>query len=174
MRLIFLIGMPGAGKSYWGRIWARAHDFKYADLDNLVEAAAGVAIPYIFQSIGESGFRTLEAAALLDAIAEARERDMIIATGGGTPAFDSNMDTMLRTGYVVYLNARTETLRRQISASETVRPLLQGAGIGNAALEELLQARKPFYERAHLTLAVEELHTGTFAQILEACTDRPS
>ena len=96
MNLIFLVGMPGAGKTHWGRVWSEQHGFDFADLDEHIEAQAGLSIPEIFKGVGEQGFRVLEASVLLDSIAAAKGRDTIIATGGGTPIFDSNMITMLR------------------------------------------------------------------------------
>jgi shikimate kinase len=174
MRLIFLIGMPGAGKSYWGRIWARSAGFDFADLDEHIEAQAGVTIPYIFQSMGEDGFRALEASVLLDTIADARGRDTVVATGGGTPVFDCNMDVMLRSGCVVYLTAEIGTLVRQLEGTELSRPLLYHLDLNEDALAGMLEKRKVFYERAHVTVAVEKIGTDTFAQILEECTNRQS
>jgi shikimate kinase len=166
--------MPGVGKSYWGRIWARSAGFDIADLDDQIEAQAGVTIPYIFQSMGEEGFRALEASVLLDTISAARGRDTIIATGGGTPVFDRNMEYMLRTGCVVYLSAGIDTLLRQLEGTELSRPLLYHLDLNEDTLAAMLEKRRPFYERAHLTIAVETVSTGTFAQILDECTGRQS
>jgi shikimate kinase len=71
MSLVFLIGMPGAGKSYWGRIWAEVSGFEFVDLDERVVARAGTGIPDIFGRIGEQGFRQLESELLQDTIAAA-------------------------------------------------------------------------------------------------------
>ncbi len=172
MRIVFLVGMPGAGKTHWGRLWSKAAGCTFFDLDDEVSSIAGLAIPDIFRSVGETGFRTLEAVALLDTIAAARDSSSIIATGGGTPAFDRNMDVMLRTGCVVYLRAGIETLHRQISGSGVARPLLEVPGADPNILQSLLERRRPHYERAHFTYDVEQLHTDTFAQITEACIKR--
>jgi len=174
MSLIFLVGMPGAGKTHWGRLWSEAHSIAFIDLDEQLTAKAGLAIVDIFKSIGEPGFRKLEAAVLLETIVNARGSDAIIAVGGGTPAFGSNMDSMLRTGCVVYLRAEISTLLRQIKGADIIRPLLQIEGEGRPTLENLLEQRQPFYERATFTHDVEQLRTNTFAQILQECTSRQS
>lgn len=172
MNLIFLVGMPGVGKSHWGRIWAATQKYDFSDLDEHVEAQAGLSIADIFHGVGEQGFRVLEAAGLLDTISAARGRNTIIATGGGTPVFNSNMDTMLRTGCVVYLQAGIDTLIRQLNISKEERPLLQE--YNEVTLKELLEIRQPFYQRAHINIPVEKATPDTFAQILEACTSRRS
>ena len=174
MSLVFLIGMPGVGKTFWGRIWAAASDYDFVDLDEDIETQAGVSIADIFCDVGEDGFRALETTVLRDTIAAARGRNTIIATGGGTPVFSNNMDAMLESGFVVYLKADIETLLKQIAGSEVLRPLLQHSDPDAAVLEGLLKRRAPFYERAHLSVAVENLRTDTFAQILKECTSRQS
>src|SRR5690606_16650552 len=115
------------------------------------------------QSMGEEGFRGLEAAVLLDTIAISRDADTVIATGGGTPVFGGNMDTMLRAGCVVYLTSETETLIRQLRRTDLNRPLLYHLELNAANLSALLAKRREFYERAHVTVAVENIHTDTFA-----------
>ena len=172
MSLIFLIGMPGVGKSHWGRIWAEASGYDFADLDDCAAAQAGMSIPEIFRSIGEEGFRALETAVLGDAIATAGGRDTLIATGGGTPVFNNNMDLMLESGCVVYLRAGIDRLLRQITGSLTGRPLLHDAEDGVAALKALQEQRKAFYERAHISIELEKIRTDTFAQIIHQCTSR--
>ena len=172
MSLILLIGMPGAGKTHWGRIWSQAYNYHFTDLDEQIEAQAGMSIPAIFQSVGESGFRALEADVLLTGIAAAaRGRNTIMATGGGTPISGSNMETMLKAGCVVYLTATTATLLEHLTATRHSRPLLSSVDADD--LDLLLLHRAPFYERAHYQLAVEKISTGTFAQIQNECTNRP-
>ena len=62
--IIFLIGMPAAGKTFWGRAWAEQNQFAFADLDETIVQFAGVTIPQIFASAGEDGFRAIERAVL--------------------------------------------------------------------------------------------------------------
>ena len=172
MSLVFLIGMPGVGKTFWGRKWSAASDFQFMDLDSLIERKAEMSIPQIFRDLGEEGFRTLETAALAETIAVVEAKNAIIATGGGTPVFNNNINLMLNAGLVLYLKADIDTLLQQIAASDVQRPLLQQSALGASVLEDLQRRRAPFYDRAHMTLSVETLRTDTFAQILKECTDR--
>ncbi len=172
MSLVFLTGMPGAGKSFWGRNWAAQHHWAFSDLDDDVEALAGVSVSQIFASAGEEGFRAIESHVLGQTIKGAGAVNTIIATGGGTPAFGDNLDLMLQAGCVVYLKARSRTILNHLELSAGERPLLQS--LSDEAIEALLESRRPFYERAHEVVEVERIGAGTFAQILQACTDRHS
>ena len=168
MNLIFLIGMPAAGKSYWGKLWAEKYSFVFLDLDDHISASAHIPVSDIIYGIGEAGFRMLEATALLEAIANFKETRTIIATGGGTASYDHNMDTMLRTGCVVYLRAEISLLQARLGTELKQRPLL--AGTEKHTLDSLLTERAPYYEQAHFVYDAATLQTDTFAEIQERCT----
>lgn len=170
--IIFLVGMPGAGKTYWGRVWSEQHQWSFLDLDSQVEALADVSIPQIFASVGEDGFRAIEAHALVQCIDGAGTLNTIIATGGGTPIFGDNMDLMLAHGCVVFLSARVKTLMSHLNNSSVNRPLL--ADLSIEKLEALLEQRTPVYAQAHYKVEVEKITESTFAQIQKACSNRRS
>ena len=95
MRL-FLIGMPGSGKSTIGRYLAESLGLPVYDLDKLVEAAAGKSIPDIFANEGENRFRELEKEVLREVIANHPKG--IISTGGGAPCYFDNFAKMQQAG----------------------------------------------------------------------------
>ncbi len=174
-RPVFLIGMPGAGKTHWARLWADAYGRKFTDLDALVEVMEGATIPELFETRGERGFRDAEQRAL-QYLLERLDDTALVACGGGTPAFDDNLERMQAAGVVVYLRATPERLARQLIASPQARPLV-AAGRDVASLvpvvEKIFALRRACYESAHLTLDVEALTEASFAEILTACTDQP-
>jgi shikimate kinase len=170
--LIFLIGMPGAGKTFWGRAWAEQHGWAFVDLDDHVVQMTGYSIPQIFKSAGEGGFRAIEAVVLEQTIKGSRKTNTIIATGGGTAIYEDNMEVMLAAGCVVFLSAATKTLTKHLQQSGEERPLLQE--LSEEKLEDLTKERLPFYARAHQQIEVEKITEATFAQILQACSNRPS
>lgn len=171
MSIIYLIGMPGSGKSYWGKIWGEKYGFEVVDLDFNIERHAGVRISDIFFGMGENGFRSLEAAVLLETISAAREQNTIIVTGGGTPVFDGNLKTMRRTGLIVYFEATVPYLIKNLqNTPQAHRPLIGDASEEN--LSAMYQKRKGFYEQAHLKVCAEELHRDTFAEIQKACIEQ--
>ena len=57
---IVLIGMPGSGKTTLGRALAEALHRPFVDCDAEIERAAGMPIPEIFRTKGETVFRALE------------------------------------------------------------------------------------------------------------------
>lgn len=168
-RSVFLIGLPGAGKSHWGRLWAEAYGWNFADLDTFIEYRAQQSIEALFEA-GEASFRELERAALRDLV-QLYPAQTIIACGGGTPAFYDNLNTMMNAGCVVYLETGTAQALANLQHDIVARPLLQ-AGDPAAKLELLLQQRRIFYEQAHLIYSPRQLTAATFAEILHSCTNR--
>src|SRR2546428_7814512 len=75
---LFLVGMPGSGKSTLGRLMAKRLDKPFYDADVELEQRLGVTIPVIFELEGEAGFRDREAAMLAGLTERA---DTILAPG---------------------------------------------------------------------------------------------
>lgn len=172
MSLIFLIGMPAVGKSYWGQLWAEAHDYNFVDLDEEIKKETGLSVPEIFETSGEPQFRRIEAEVLRQLIGVSKDAT-IIACGGGTPVFFDNLTLMKQAGCVVWLDADPDIIMRQLRKSELIRPLLSDPEPMDTLLL-LYNTRKPVYELAHMRLDAATLSGGTFAEILEACTNRQS
>lgn len=172
MSVVFLTGMPGVGKSHWGRIWSRKYNFAHYDLDELIEKKIGKDIPSIIEASGEAEFRTIESEVLVETVARTRSENAIVSCGGGTPTIAQNLSTMRDSGCVVYLQASPEVLLGQLQRSSILRPLLKEVSV--PTLSELLDRRREFYERAHLKIPVGTAHPGTFAEILQACINRHS
>ena len=98
---VFLIGLPGAGKTTTGRALAGWLRWSFLDLDDLITAQAGKSVTAIFADEGESHFRALESAALAEACDRKR---LVIATGGGIGETSGNLALMRETGYIVCLD----------------------------------------------------------------------
>jgi shikimate kinase len=144
---LFLIGMPGSGKSTVGRALARDAAWPFVDLDREIEARSGVPVATIFELEGESGFRKREAQ-LLDEFS--RKQGVVLATGGGAVLAPENRERLRSRGLVVYLRSTIDELARR-TANDRSRPLLQGLDL-RARLEQLLRERQALYEAtAHLT-----------------------
>ena len=164
-RPLILIGMPGAGKSFWAQHLATAWSREMIDLDREIEVAAGKSVLNLFRAEGEVGFRQREAK-MLQGILQ-KKTPFILATGGGTPCFGENLKWMLRAGTVVYLKAPVTLLTQRILAQKDVRPLLQNLS-EESLLEKLLQTlhvRETFYRKAHHTLPAEGLSEAIFAAL---------
>jgi len=73
-RLVALAGFMGSGKTTIGSLLARQLGWRFADLDTLIERAAGHAITEIFERHGEAAFREVEREQLLAALGRAAVR----------------------------------------------------------------------------------------------------
>ena len=118
---IYLIGMPGCGKSTVGKKLSKEINFLYVDLDKYIENKASKTIPEIFDSLGEDGFRALEKEALLDFM---KKDSYVIYCGGGIIKNISNKKLM--NGKVVFIDVSIEELKRRIlNDKENIRPMFR-------------------------------------------------
>jgi shikimate kinase len=142
---IFLIGFMASGKTTAGRLLAERLDWTFVDLDKVIEDEAGKTVTQIFGAEGEAGFRKRETEAVREV---AKRRKTVVATGGGAPCREENLEAMLTAGRVFWLavTARDAVAR---AGKASGRPLLDGEVDPVAAARKLLEARRPFYERAH-------------------------
>ncbi len=130
----------GAGKTTVGRQLARRLGWRFVDADHEIEARTGVKIPYIFEIEGEAGFRKRETQ-VLDELT--REKNLVLATGGGAVLDAQNRAMLANHGLVVYLCAQPRHLWER-TRHDTNRPLLQVVD-PLAKLQELFAQRDPLY-----------------------------
>jgi len=149
-RSLYLVGMMGSGKTSTGRPLAEQLGYGFVDADAVIEQAAGCTIPDIFEREGEAGFRALESQ-VLNAISQ--RHSLVVATGGGVVTQPENWG-LLHSGIVIWLDVIPEQLIQRLRADSTVRPLLQTED-PEAALNALLNQRRPLYAEADLTVVID-------------------
>lgn len=135
--IVYLVGMPGAGKSVVGEELAGRLGVPFVDLDAEIEREAGAPVAEIFREEGEAAFRALEAAALVKA---STQDPSVVACGGGVVLEPANRITLRNTGVAVYLDVPLEELRRRVEPAAD-RPLIRQEG----DLERLLASRGRLY-----------------------------
>lgn len=172
MSLVFLIGMPGAGKSYRAKLLSGKYGYQFADIDEYIEIQEGKTINEIFNTGGESYFREVEAACLKGIIEENTGNRMIVACGGGTPAYGNNMELMKQHGCVVYLKADLNVLAERIKNEAAKRPMFSSDDSIEATLEKLYEKRRAYYEQADYTVDANEHSITDFDKIMTLCTNR--
>ena len=143
----------------------------------MIEQAAGCSIPEIFERDGEAGFRKLESK-VLSAISQ--RHSLVVATGGGVVTQPENWG-LLHSGIVIWLDVVPEQLMERLRSDNTVRPLLQTED-PDAALNALLEQRRPLYAEADLTVVINDEAPETVADgilqllpsLLKDPTQRPT
>ena len=153
MKNIVLIGMPGCGKTTVGQILANNLGRRFVDCDLVLEKAAALTIPEIFQREGEEGFRIRETQILKETCGQS---GLVIATGGGCVTREENYPHLKHNGIIVYLERPLALLARE------GRPLSSGN------METMYQHRLPLYRHfADLTILNDESADSTAKNIFE-------
>ncbi|CAN5668362.1 shikimate kinase [soil metagenome] len=135
--IVYLVGMPGAGKTVVGRELAGRLGVTFIDLDAEIERGQNRPINEIFATQGEAAFRAMEAAELTRAGAH---DPSVVSCGGGVVLEPANRITLRNTGTVVYLDVPLAQLRERVRPAED-RPLIREDG----DIERLLAERGPLY-----------------------------
>lgn len=138
---IFLVGMPGSGKTTIGKRLAARLGCPFIDADRELEARCGVTIATMFEIEGEQGFRDREAR-LLEELCD--QKGHVVATGGGVILRPENRAILRDQPKVVYLQASVAELWSRLR-HDRKRPLLQGKD-PRARIEKMHRERVPLYE----------------------------
>jgi len=153
---IFVLGMPGSGKTTLGRSLARLKAVAFVDLDEQIERESGKIVRQIFDEQGESAFRKLEARVLREWCT--REQDFVMATGGGTPCFADNIQVINRSGLSLFLDVNPDMITERLRKTDlTTRPLFANVKAEDLKkkIEEMRSQRVSFYHLAHVRLSAE-------------------
>lgn len=156
-RPIFLTGFMGCGKTTLGRAVSERCGVEFVDLDEAVEARAGLSVSEIFARHGEVHFRRLER----EELERQSRRPVLLACGGGTPCQPGMAGLMASLGTVVWLRADTDTLVRRLLEFGATRPLVAGKSEAElrAFITETLAVREPYYARCAHTFDSSRLDT---------------
>lgn len=152
---LVLVGFMGCGKSTIGRILGEKLNYPLQDTDDMIEAQQGRKISDIFETDGQPAFREMETQLLHDLI-DGKTHKNIISTGGGIITTPGNIDLLKQLGYVVWLDARVETVLERTSRNSN-RPLLQTENPAET-IRQLSEERRPLYQAAsHLRIETDGL-----------------
>ena len=144
--MLCLAGFMGSGKSTIGTLLARQLAWRFVDLDDRIEEAAGLTIPQIFERLGEPAFRQMEADQLRAALGRASEQKegTILALGGGTYAQPGCPEFLRAAGIpVLWLDSPLEILLARCMTM-TGRPLFRD----ETSFRALYAQRLPSYQLA--------------------------
>ena len=163
---VFLIGMPGSGKSSLGRRTAKETGLQFADMDEMIEKAAGMSVTEFFSAHGEEAFRQAETNLLCWLT---RAKPMIISTGGGSVMREENRKIMRNWGSVIWVDRPPEEIAGDLRTEN--RPLLKDGGIEK--LQALYAERMPVYrEAADYTLNNNQGYMPALYALIRILKDR--
>lgn len=149
---IYIIGLPGVGKTTLVNSLSEQLNCSGFDLDNLIEQHQQRPITAIFEEQGETVFRDIESETL--GWHTLNEEDFVMACGGGTPCFNENMDFMNAHGLTIYLNEPVEIIAQRLTKEKAHRPLITKLDDGQilSYLIDLKTKRETFYLQAKLVV----------------------
>lgn len=173
MNIIFLLGMPFAGKTFWAKKLSENYGIPFVDMDEVIETEQKKSVAEIFESDGENMFRNLEHELLLKIIAS-YPRPLIVSCGGGTPIFFNNMELMNSAGCTVFLDIDIQVLTNRIEQKEDAneRPLLASVADVADELQQLLGKRINIYEQARYKVQSSQVSITNFDKIFSLCISR--
>jgi len=165
IRIISVVGLPGSGKSTFGRYLAKNLESSFIDLDDYITHETGRSPREIIVNDGEPAFRTIEQnhlMYLLDTFSG------VLSCGGGTPCFSNNMYHLAARSYVIFLNTDIETIVNRLFHKNNDRPLLHTDNVDELRknLEELHGKRIGHYLKAHRTIFRDAMEERTVSEII--------
>lgn len=168
MKPLFLIGFMGSGKTTFGQKLAAKLHAQWLDLDaEIAKQFQEKEAADLITKRGIDFFRKAEQKVLHTL----NLTDTVVSTGGGTPCFFDNMNWMKQNGFVVFLEINEGVLISRLRETDwTQRPLLAGVRANQLEnyVHDLLIARLPFYQQAHIHFnPVKEKTQKLVDQILE-------
>ncbi len=170
---IILTGFSGTGKTAVGPLIAQRLGWNLLDTDAIVEHRARKSILDIFRDAGEERFRDLEAEALATACGH---DNAVVSTGGGAVLRPANRALMARSGFIVCLEARPETILRRLNDRAEDEPLdrpLLAAGDPLSRIRELKQGRQHLYALCDWAVHTDEMSPDEIAdEVIRAWEQR--
>lgn len=124
VRNIVLVGMPGSGKTTIGRMLAEQLGRNFVDTDEEFAKQEGMSAGVFIETYGEDAFRDAESKVIKNF---AKEKSLVISTGGGSILLEKNRDYLRQNSMIIYLKrelCKLETKGRPLSADEESLRLL--------------------------------------------------
>lgn len=135
---LYIIGMPGAGKTAVGKMVSQELGMEFYDLDECIEEKTGKTIQALMIHEGEQAFRNHELEVLRDL---AQKKAAVIATGGGTVLSEETCLWMKKTGKIIWIRRDVKEILNDMDLE--IRPLLKE---NIEYIFRLYEERYPLYE----------------------------
>lgn len=152
---IALLGFMGAGKTTIGQQLAHSLNLPFIDLDEYIEYEYAKSPGELINQKNQWYFRRIENAVMIKIINKYSR--YLLATGGGTPCFFTNLEILTNNTLTVYLQVSPDEICRRLANSD--RPLLkklEGQN-RNKFIYDLLISRESYYKQSKITYDAENI-----------------
>jgi len=163
---LIITGFSGTGKSLVAKEVARGLNWDFLDTDDEIVKQTGKPIAEIFRQDGEGKFRELEREAIRKAC---QQKQTVIAIGGGAIVDPQSYELLAKTGLIVCLEAKPETIYERLfreaaySPETEVRPLLADDN-PLERIKQLKASRQPYYANVDWTVHTDNLNISQVAE----------
>ena len=156
MKNVYLVGFMGCGKTEIGKKISKKLNLEFIDTDFEIENKYSNSLNNLFKEKGEEFFRNEET----ELIKEIKKfNNKIIATGGGLPCHNKNLDLIEESGVMIYLRYSVNTLFNRLLKNSNKRPLIKNLNNNELRtyIETTLKKREKTYRRSHKIIECDYL-----------------
>ena len=154
-----LTGMMGVGKSTIGKILAKKLNYKFVDVDKLIEDKEGSTITFIFKNKSENYFRKIENDITLN---ELKKNNSVISMGGGAFLNNSIRMSAKKLSTSFWLDVSIDELIKRLKKNNK-RPLLLKKNT-NEEVKKIYFDRKKIYNEADYRIICDSLNSEEIAR----------
>ena len=148
---LVLIGMMSSGKSTIGDLLAKKLNFKFFDIDKIIENETKMKITEIFKIKGENFFRNLEEKTTIKLL---NFSDVVISLGGGGFINETIRKETNTKSKTFWLDWNLDTLISRIKKKNN-RPV--ALALNNDELKNLIIKRSKYYSKAKYKINCQKL-----------------
>ena len=148
---LVLIGMMSSGKSTIGELLAKKLNFKFFDIDKIIENETKMKITEIFKIKGENFFRNLEEKTTIKLL---NFSDVVISLGGGGFVNETIRKETNTKSKTFWLDWNLDTLISRIRKKNN-RPI--ALALNNNELKNLIIKRSKYYSKAKYKINCQKL-----------------
>ena len=157
---VVLIGMPGCGKTTFGKVLASELNYNFIDMDDYVEEISNKSIKDLFAE-SEDVFRNWETEACKQLV---NKKKVIISSGGGVIKKNENIIILKKEAIIVFIDRPVDNIAKDVEVS--TRPLLKD---GKEALYKLYDERYELYKNA---ADITIVNNGFIKDVINKCKNQ--
>ena len=147
-----LTGMMGVGKTTIGKTLAKKLEYKFIDVDKLIEKKECSSIRLIFKNKGENYFRKIECEITLS---ELKKSNSVISLGGGSFLDNTVRKNAKKSSVSFWLDVPIDELIKRLRKNNK-RPLLFKQNLGET-VKKIYFERKKIYNLADFRINCKSL-----------------